>query len=278
MTAVSIDGALVAPEHASISVFDRGLLYGDGCFEVLRSWHGRLPDLEAHLDRLYEAARFLSLTTIARDQLVDAVRKTVAACPVDHHRLRIVLTRGPGSLTEPVSTLGPGRAIVVAEPLGDQPRELAAAVVDWPVIGRGRGRKLLSYVDHVIARELARAAGADEAIRLDHAGYVVEGATSNLYAVIDGRVVTPATECGALPGIVRAHVLALCARAGIAVDCRRLAVGELTTADELFASSSLRGVVPITRLDDRRLVGGPLTHTIATAYLATMNAVANDSA
>jgi branched-chain amino acid aminotransferase len=273
MIVVSIDGAIVAPEQASISVHDRGLLYGDGCFEVLRTWGGAPRDLEAHLDRLYDTARFLELAALERPRLTIAVGQALAAAGPGEHRIRIVLTRGPGALAARLAELGPGRAIVIVEPLPPQPEALSLAVVDWPLPARGgRGHKTLAYLDAVIARELARAAGADEAIRLDAEGRAVEGATCNLFAVHAGEVATPPVDRGALPGIVRARVLAICARDGIAARVRPLVVDELRAAQEVFVTSSLRGVVPVTRIDAAPLARGAVTERIAAAYTAAMRA------
>jgi branched-chain amino acid aminotransferase len=271
MVTVSIDGVLVAAERASISVFDRGLLYGDGCFEVLRTWDGIARDLDAHLDRLFETAAFLEMKTIERTKLIEAVYRTIAAAGPGEHRLRIVLTRGPGGLGARLAELGTGAAIVMVEALTEQPEELALAVVDWPLPRRqGRGHKTLAYLDHVIARELARARGADDAIRLDADGHAIEGATCNLFAVTGGTVTTPPTDTGALPGIVRARVLALCAKAGVRTALRALSLRELRGADELFVTSSLRGVVPVTRLDGGLRQSGPVTARLASAYVGAM--------
>ncbi|MBA3397017.1 MAG: aminotransferase class IV [Deltaproteobacteria bacterium] len=276
MVAVSIDGVLVAPDAARISVFDRGLLHGDGCFEVLRTWGGVARELEAHLDRLYETARFLVLRTMDRAKLNEAVYRTIAAAgatdDTGERRIRIVLTRGIGPFTARLAEVGPGTAIVIVEPLPPQPTEMTLAVVDWPLPRReGRGHKVLSYVDHLIARELARAAGADEAIRLDDDGNVVECASSNLFIVNGETVSTPSVDHGGLPGIVRDRVLALCTRDGIASRVRDLTVRDLRSADELFVTSSLRGVIAVTRLDGVPVMAGPITAQLASAYVAEMH-------
>ena len=271
MVAVSIDGVLVAAERAAVSVFDRGFLYGDGCFEVLRTWGGVARDLDAHLDRLFETAAFLQLQTIGRPRLVEAVARTLAAAGHGEHRLRIVLTRGAGGLAARLAELPAGAAIVMAEPLGEQPEALALAVVDWPLPRRdGRGHKTLAYLDAVIARELARARGADEALRLDAGGHAVEGATCNLFAVSGDTVMTPPADTGALPGVVRARVLALCAPAGVRAVVRPLTLHDVRGADELFVTSSLRGVVPVTRLDGVACPSGPVTPRLAAAYAGAM--------
>lgn len=284
---ILLDGELAE----SINVLDRGLLSGDGCFEVLRTWGGRAVELDAHLGRLYETAAFLKLRARARGQVAADVSTALAEARrnaprgavrdgggvrdavVDRElRIRVMLTRGPGALSRPVESLGPGRAIVVVEPLPPPPRELALAVVDWPLPARtGRGHKLLAYADHIIALELARAAGADEAVRLDAEGAVAEGATSNVFAVDDaGVILTPAADRGVLPGIVRGRVLAWCAREGLPVRERPVGLDELRAARELFVTSSLRGVVPVTRLDGRALAPGSITARIAAGYAAEM--------
>lgn len=270
---MSIDGELVEPDEARISVFDRGLLYGDGCFEVLRTWNGIARDLAAHLDRLYDTAGVLQLASVERKRVEEAVYKTIAAAGAGEHRIRIVLTRGPGALAAPLASLGPGRAIVIVEPLPAPPAGLAVAVVDWPLPRRQDvGRKTLAYLDHILARELARAAGADEAVRLDDAGHAVEGSTSNLFAVHGGTVQTAPTRGGILPGIVRARVLALCARERIPTRERALSVRDLRSADELFVTSSLRGVVGVTALDGAPRAIGPLTRRLSAGYAAAMRA------
>jgi branched-chain amino acid aminotransferase len=264
--AVSIDGELVDPEHATISVFDRGLLYGDGSFEILRTWNGVAVDLTRHIARLRDTANELELAVPAA--LADFVAATLAAAGPGDHRIRILITRGPGALHRRLSDLGPGRAIVIVEPLPSQPTELAAVVVDLPLARRhGRGHKTLAYLDSVLAREMA---GGDEAIRLDADGNVAEGATSNVFVVAAGVVATPPADGGVLPGIVRGRVLELCDRLGIATVLRTVSRRELHAADEVFVTSSLRGVVAVTSLDGESRPHGPVTARIAHAYAACM--------
>lgn len=273
ITAVSIDGALVEPEAAAISVFDRGLLYGDGCFEVLRTWDGIARDLEAHLDRLYDTAAALQLKTLERRRLAEAVYKTIAAAGAGDHRIRIVLTRGPGALSARLGELPAGRAIVIVEPMPPPAAGLRLAIVDLPLARRdGRGHKLLAYLDHVLAHELARAAGADEAVRLDDRGDAVEGATCNIFAVLAGTVQTPPATRGVLPGIVRAQVLAACARERIPTRERALSLRDLHGADELFVTSSLRGVVGVTAFEGTARAVGPVTQQLATLHARAMRA------
>ena len=267
MIVVSIDGLLVAPEHATVSGFDRGFLFGDGVFEVFRTWDGIAVDLDAHLARLYTSAVTLGIRAMDKERLAEAVERTIVNAGPGEKRIRVVLTRGPGALLARPEALGPGRAIVIVEPLPAQPTEISLALVDWPLPRRsGPAHKTLAYLDHILARELAARAGADEAVRLGADGDVVECATSNLFVVLAGTVVTPPTDLGILPGVTRARVIAACAGARVAVQERRLAPQELVSADEVFVTSAVRGVVPVTCLDGVVRPAGPVTSQIADAY------------
>jgi branched-chain amino acid aminotransferase len=269
MIAVSIDGELVAPEHAMVSVFDRGFLYGDGVFEVLRTWDEVAVDLDAHLTRLLASAVLLGIKAMDKARVADAVLRTLAASGAGEHRIRVVLTRGPGALTARPESLGPGRTIIIVEPLPAQPSELSLALVDWPLPRRSApAPKTLAYLDHILARELAVAAGADEAVRLGADGDVVECATANLFTVTANAVATPPIDRGILQGITRARVLVACGAAGIAARECRLSVQDLHAADEIFITSAVRGVVPVTRLDGVARVSGPVTARIREVYLA----------
>jgi branched-chain amino acid aminotransferase len=211
------------------------------------------------------------LRTVDRQKLTEAIYKTIAAAGTGEHRIRIMLTRGEGPFGARLKEIGPGRAIVIVEDLPEQPEEISVAVVDWPVPRRqARGHKTLSFVDNIIARELARAEDADEAVRLDPDGNVIECATSNIFVVSDGEVSTPSTDDGALPGIVRSRVLTLCDKLELTSRVRDLTVRDLRGADELFVTSSLRGVVPVSRLDGVKVAPGPITARLAAAYVEEM--------
>jgi len=267
--AVSIDGMLVAPDQARVSVFDRGFLFGDGVFEVFRTWDEVAIDLEVHLDRLFASAEALKLRTLAREHVAEAAQRTLANSGPGEKRVRIVLTRGPGALLARPTALGPGRAIVIVEPLPAQPSEVALAVVDWPLPRRtGAAHKTLAYLDHILARELAADAGADEALRRGADGDIVECATSNIFIVSAGTVATPPVDIGILPGVTRARALAACRDAKIQTAERRIAPPELFGADEIFVTSAVRGVVPVTRLDGVPRATGPVTARVIEGFLA----------
>ena len=260
---VAIDGALVSAEQATVSVLDRGFLYGDGLFEVLRTWRRSAVDLDLHLDRMTAAAVELHLA-VDRVAIGRMVAEVIAASEGEL-RLRIVVTRGAGGVAVRFADVRGGRTIVIGEPLGALPGSISAAVVDWPLARRRVEHKTLAYLDHLIAKELAAEAGADEALRLGPDGDVVEGATSNLFVVRGGAVATPPLA-GVLPGITRGHVVRTCAELGIAVSERALMLAEVRAAEEIFVTSAVRGVVAVTRLDDERREVGKVTAAVASAY------------
>jgi branched-subunit amino acid aminotransferase/4-amino-4-deoxychorismate lyase len=254
---VSIDGAIVPEERATISIYDRGFLYGDGLFETFRTWDGVAVDWPEHRARLEHSAAVLQLNVPAID--VDAA---IAAAGSGEKRVKVIVTRGPGAPGARLAALGTGRVIVIVEPLGELARTVTARVVDWPLARRREGHKLLGYVENLIARELA--APADEAIRLDAEGFVAEGAMSNVFVVEGGAAWTPPLGTGVLGGIVRGHVLALGAKE------RRISVEELRRADEVFVTSAIRGIAAITQLDGDLRAIGPVTADFAARYERAM--------
>jgi branched-chain amino acid aminotransferase len=262
---VAIDGAIVPAERANVSVADRGFLYGDGLFEILRTWRRVAVDLDLHLDRMTAAAVQLHLA-VDRVAIARMVADVIAASEGEV-RIRVVVTRGIGGVAVRFADVRDGRTIVIGEPLGAPPTAISAAIVDYPLARRRLEHKTLAYLDHLIAKELAAEAGADEALRLGPDGDVVEGATSNLFVVRGGTIATPPLA-GVLPGITRGHVLRTCGELGIAVSERPLMLAEVRAAEEIFVTSAVRGVVAVTRLDDVHLVVGPVTAALASAYAA----------
>jgi branched-subunit amino acid aminotransferase/4-amino-4-deoxychorismate lyase len=176
--------------------------------------------------------------------------------------VKVIVTRGPGAPGARLGALGPGRVIVIVEPLGEVVRTATARVVDWPLARRREAHKMLGYVENLIARELA--APADEAIRLDADGFVAEGAMSNVFIVEDGVAWTPPLGTGVLGGIVRGHVIALGAKE------RRIRVEELRRADEVFVTSAIRGIAAITQLDGESRAVGQVSADFAARYERAM--------
>ncbi len=273
--AVSIDGSLVAPDEARVSVYDRGFLYGDGVFETLRTYRGVPFALNEHIERLEGSASAVGITLpISRRELVRETIEAVRAAGNPESTIRILITRGQGPLRlDPSGATSPLRVILV-EPFTPPPaaiyRDGVATITTRTerAADAAPGAKVTNYLASMLAMQRAHAAGAHEALLLDAAGRVLEGATSNCFVVIDGELLTP-PEAAILAGITRAHVLALAPGCGIAVRRGSIGRAELEGASEAFLTSTLREIVPVTRVDDV-VIGdgapGPITRRLHAAF------------
>lgn len=257
-----LNGRMVPLEEARVSVFDHGLLYGDGVFEGIRFYRRQPFKLEAHLDRLLDSARAIALDLPwSRDDLVSAVIETVSAYDGDDGYLRLVATRGEGALgIDPRNCTNPS-LFVIADRLSMVAREtrergarlIIAATRRLPPDGLDPRIKSLNYLNHILARIEANRAGADEAILLNTAGRVAEGTADNVFVVRHGRLVTPPPVEGALAGITRETVLKLAHEAGMDVAEKPLAPYDLYTADECFLTGTGAELIPVAEVDGRRM-------------------------
>ncbi|MGA2448138.1 MAG: aminotransferase class IV [Polyangiaceae bacterium] len=263
--AVWIDGTKYAPESARISVYDRGLLYGDSVFEALRTYGGQPFALGEHLARLrHSAERVFISTPLGDSEWASEVDRAVAETGNEESYVRILLTRGVGPLSiDPDSAIRPTR-IVFVEPLTVPAREayvngisvITATVRRTVDDTAAAGAKVANYLESILALREAKARGAAEALVVDSRGFVVEGTTSNVFAVLGGRLVTPPVQAGILPGITRAHILRAATALGLPVVERTLLRDELFAADEVFITSSIRELFPVVRVDGRSIAGG----------------------
>ncbi|HYE50045.1 MAG TPA: aminotransferase class IV [Azospirillaceae bacterium] len=250
MTVLWLDGALVPAADARIDPADRGLLLGDGLFETMRVEAGAPLRLEAHLRRLREGARLLGLPVPRTDEaLADAVAAVVRANGLADAAVRLTLTAGAG----PRGLLRPDPCrptlMLAAAPLPPPPgpaRLVIAAVTRRNEHSPLSRVKSLNYLDGVLAREEAKARGADDAVLLNTAGRVAEATAANLFAVVDGTLVTPPLSDGVLPGTMRAEII----RTRGAVE-RSLDVADLRRATEVFLTSalSIRQVLDVAAAD-----------------------------
>lgn len=270
----SIDGVIHAPEDARVSVYDRGFLYGDSVFETIRTYGGEPFALSAHLVRLALSAAKIGFTIpVSAHAMAIEVRKAVRAARNAESYIRITVTRGSGPLgLDPALAHTPLRVILV-EPLTPLDaalyRDGVAAVttrVDRPA-DAAPGAKITNYLASLLAIQMAQAQGAHEALLLDARGDVIEGATSNVFVVQDGALVTPPDDAGILAGITRAQVLTLAAELGVPV--RLSTFSPEVAAQEAFLTSSLREILPLVRLDSRPIGDGkpgPITRALHAAF------------
>lgn len=242
-------GWLVPAAHAVASAADRGLLLGDGLFEAIRVCGGRLPLLARHMRRLVRGCRLLGLGPVPG--LRAAVAAVVRASGIQDGVVRVTVTRGPGPRGYDPAGSGPAFCLVQAHPVQGS-RGIAGAgwraivssvrIAPHPVLSRV---KHTSALPRVVARQEARAAGADEALVLTPAGTLAEGAGTNLFWVRDGVIYTPALTTGALAGVARAWLLAWALHCGLRVEQGEWAPETLARADEAFLTNAVHGPVPL---------------------------------
>jgi branched-chain amino acid aminotransferase len=275
---VNLDGNIVPPAQARVSAFDRGFLYGDSIYEVIRTYGGRPFELEAHLVRLRRSGERIGLEPKwDRDRTAMEIERTLeasrggdepdpAAAPwnVGERYLRVVMTRGAGVIgLDPALAVDPV-ALVIAQPLPAPPLRAYVDGVPAAIVGLRRASPLAidpmaktgSHLPNVLAIREARAAGAYEAFLLDDDGFVTEGASSNVFAVRGAKVVTPPLAAGILEGVTRGVVLRLARRIGISAEETPLRAEDLEGADEVFLTSTIREIVPIVRLGSRQVGSG----------------------
>lgn len=280
---VMIDGRIVPAESARVSVFDRGFLYGDSVFETLRSYQGRLFALEAHLQRLQQsAARVLIPLPVNLETLRAELLEAVLVHGSAESSVRLTLTRGIGRTLglDPELADKPLRVVLVsalAAPAPDLYERGIAAITfraerpsDAPGVADA---KIGNYLLAVLAMHAARAQGAAEALLEDAHGSILEGSTSNVFAVFGGTLVTPPHSAAILAGITRARVLEL-ARGRLPVEERALSKTELARADEVFITSSIRELLPVVRIDGRAVgpgVPGPITRELLARFRAAVH-------
>ncbi|MDD3518636.1 MAG: branched-chain-amino-acid transaminase [Chromatiales bacterium] len=272
-----IDGRILPAAEACISVFDHGLLYGDGVFEGIRFYARRAFRLHEHLQRLNLSARAIGLALpYDLPTLATAVQETIVAFGENDGYLRLVVTRGAGPLgldprgcTRPTTFIIADRLELVSETARRKGARLViAATRRLPADGLDPRIKSLNYLNHILARMEASHAGADEAILLNAAGRVAEGTADNVFVVRDNRLLTPPVTEGALEGVTRAVVIELAEAAGIAFEERPLAPYDLYTADECFLTGSGAELIPVAEVDGRAVAQcpGPVFEEIARRF------------
>ncbi|MBI3986179.1 MAG: branched-chain-amino-acid transaminase [Lentisphaerae bacterium] len=277
---IYINGKLVPEKDAKISVFDHGLLYGDGVFEGIRAYHGRVFMLEAHIDRLYRSAQAIALRIpIGKAAMAAAVVKTCKANGTRDGYVRLVVTRGVGSLgLNPYQCKTP-QIIVIAAKIQLYPGALYEQGLRVVTAGTPRNHnesvspniKSLNYLNNIMAKIEAINAGVLEVIMLNPQGFVAEASGDNVFALSGRELSTPPVSCGALEGITRNVVIRLAAQAGLDVREKILTRYDLYNADELFLTGTAAEIIGVVDMD-RRTIGngkvGPVTRDLTRRFRA----------
>jgi branched-chain amino acid aminotransferase len=268
---IYINGTLFDKEDAKISVYDHGLLYGDGVFEGIRVYSGKVFRLAEHLERLWNSAKAIWLQIpMTPDQLAQAVRDTVKVNQIDDGYVRLVVTRGAGSLgLDPNKTSDP-QVIIIADYIALYPPEYYEQGLQIVTVSTIRNHpaalspriKSLNYLNNILAKIEGQQAGCVEALMLNHKGEVSECTGDNIFLVSKGALLTPSVDAGVLEGITRAVVIELARGAGIPVREIPLTKHDVYIADEAFLTGSAAEIVPVVKVDSRPIGDakpGPIT-------------------
>jgi branched-chain amino acid aminotransferase len=266
-----LDGKLVDEADARISVFDHGLLYGDGVFEGIRVYRGKIFELEAHIRRLYQSAKVIRLAvTISQSKLISAIEKTVEANGVVDGYIRLVVTRGAGNLGLNPFVCEKSIIFIIADNIQLYPEELyetgmkviSATTVRNHPLAIPPQVKSLNYLNNILAKIEALDSNAPEAIMYNHEGYVAEATGDNVFIVRNGVIYTPPVEAGALEGITRGIVIRLAREENIEVVEKNLTRFDLYVCDEFFLTGTAAEVIGVVEIDGR-VIGdgapGPVT-------------------
>lgn len=275
---VYINGKLFDKEDAKVSVYDHGLLYGDGVFEGLRAYSGKVFRLEQHLDRLWASAKAICLAIpMTQEAMAKAVNDTLAANQLKDAYIRLVITRGAGALgLDPNRTSNP-QIIIITDHIALYPKELyengmeivtASTIRNHPQALSPR-IKSLNYLNNILAKIEGLQAGCQEALMLNHLGFVAECTADNIFLVKKGDVFTPPLDAGVLEGITRDAVIEVAREAQLAVREVTLSRHDVYIADEVFLTGSGAEVIPVIKVDNR-IIGdgkpGPITKELTKRF------------
>jgi branched-chain amino acid aminotransferase len=262
---IYLNGKFVDEEEAKVSVFDHGLLYGDGVFEGIRAYNGRVFRLQEHLDRLYESAKSIMLDIgMSKEEMQEAVLETLRRNNLRDAYIRLVVTRGKGDLGLDPRKCSQPTIFIIAAQIQLYPEEMyenGLEVVTVPtrrniVEGVNPRVKSLNYLNNVLAKIEANLAGVPEAIMLNNEGYVSECTGDNIFIVKKREVITPPSHLGILEGVTRNVVLELAAKLGYPTAERVFTRHDLYVADECFLTGTAAEIVPVVKVDGRVIGSG----------------------
>lgn len=275
---VFLNGRLVDEKEAKVTVFDHGLLYGDGVFEGIRSYDGLVFKLKEHLDRLFESAEAIELTIpMSKEELTASIIKTLKTNKLKDAYIRLVVTRGVGDLgLDPRKCKRP-TVFIITDKIVLYPKEFYENGLEIVIVKTRRNIKealnprikSLNYLNNILAKIEAIRANVEEAIILSKDGYVAECTGDNIFIVKDGKLATPPADAGILKGVTRLAVIELAKKDGIIVEEEMMRPEDLYAADECFLTGTAAEIVPVTKIDGN-VIGdgrpGKITLTLLKAF------------
>lgn len=274
---IYLDGKFVPKSEAKVSVYDHGFLYGDGVFEGIRAYNGRVFKLKEHVDRLYDSAKAIAMDIpLTKEEMSEVILETLRKNNLKDAYIRPIVSRGVGDLGLDPRNCGTPSVVVIAQGWGAMYGDLYEVGLKAVSVCVRRNApdsispniKSLNYLNNILAKIEANEKGGDEAIFLDHNGFVCEGSGDNIFIVKNNKVLTPYTISN-LKGITRATAIELLDEMGYKVIEANLGLFDLYTADEVFVTGTAAESAPITRLDGR-IIGtgkpGPMTMKMVEAF------------
>jgi len=277
---VYVNGDWVPKSRASVSVFDHGLLYGDGVFEGIRVYDGVIFQFKEHLDRLYSSAKTIKLAVpLSSEEMTEAVVETVKRNELKDAYIRLVVTRGLGDLGVDPRKCRKSSLIIITECVDPsygviaKQRGISAIISSVrrdPVDATSHEIKSLNYLNSVMAKIEAVDVGADDALMLDRSGFLSEATTTNLFLVKNEEVFTPPSSAGILPGVTRKRTIKLVRELGYNMLERALTPYDVVNGDEAFLTGTLAEIVPLVRVKGIEIGDGepgPITHQIMDAFV-----------
>lgn len=271
---IYFNGQIVSAGEGLVSPLDHSFLYGHGLFETMRAYNGRIFRLTEHLERLEAGARYLQWPQLPeRAELSDAIAAVLEQNQLRDASVRLTLSRGTGTPRPDPGSCGLPTVTIFASPLPPPlPPEgwrIATVTLRRNLFSPLVSIKSANYLDNMLAKAEAKALGAQEALLLNTDGFVAEGSMSNIFFVTSGRLVTPDENSGILPGVTRRTIIELAQAAGIPLEIRQVRPEELAGADEIFLTSSVMEIIPVTVFDSRG-VGNEAAPGAVTAVLARL--------
>ena len=275
---VFINGTLYNKEDAKVSVYDHGFLYGDGVFEGMRSYAGTVFRMKEHLDRLWESAEKIQLTIpMTKEEMSDAVNATLAANEIEDGYIRLVVSRGEGTLGLDPNKCPTPNIIIITDFITLYPDEFyqnGLEIITAKTIRNHPGAldpriKSLNYLNNILAKIEGLAAGCVETLMLNHKGEVAECTGDNIFIVKDGKLLTPPVEAGVLEGITRGAVMELAAGDSVEVVESTMALEDVYSAEEVFLTGSAAEIVPVIKVDGKQIGDGTpglITRRVADLY------------
>jgi len=262
---VYVDGAFYPKSQAKVSVFDHGLLYGDGVFEGIRAYNGSVFKLKEHIDRLYRSAHMIMLEIpVSKEEMIQTVLETLRKNNLKDSYIRLVVTRGVGDLGLNPKKCAKPTIIVITDTIalhkGEAKEKGVTAMISWvkrdPVDATSHEIKSLNYLNSILAKIEANISGVDEAICLDKNGFVCEGVAENIFIVRNGRIFTPPSYTGALPGITAEEMAKLARKLGYEAKDKNITPYELFNAEEVFFTGTAAEIVPVREINKRTISNG----------------------